>query len=469
GLRNDSDVSNLQEFLIDQGFLKGVQTGNYFLLTRKAVQQFQSSHNLRPTGYFGPLTRAVANKILAGSGSGGGGGVPSISQPFYSVEPAGPFLRGQKYDFNAKISNGKPNAQVLLFLERPDGSMKYDGIACLGSVTEKCALYTDASGSLLTASYELITNEGQDGRWSSWVTVGGVLSNRLYHTVTSSQSAGYLTIDPVYAELKIGGSQRIQAIFIPPRPACLYSIPACKIAEQAPYEVRALFSSSHPSIAEIAEVFFQCIQAPCEGGQVSVRGISAGEAIITASYTDSNGRVYTARMKVTVNAARQNLPPIISGLKGPPALRVGETGTWTIQARDPENGSLAYHITWGDEEVGIARLSQSPLSTDRIAQTATFTHVYTKTGTFAPLFVVVDEGNLSAQTSASVNVGGSTAGSITILSPNGGETWTKGTTQTIKWQDNTITQSCPVGAYCKPLAPKSYDIKLASYYPPCTG
>ncbi|MEK7082680.1 MAG: peptidoglycan-binding protein, partial [Patescibacteria group bacterium] len=415
GLRNDPDVSNLQEFLIDQGFLKGVQTGNYFLLTQKAVQQFQSAHSLRPTGYFGPLTRAVANKILAGSGSGGGGGggLP-INQPFYSVQPTGPFIRGQTYDFNAKISHGKPNAQVLLFLERPDGSMKYSGIACLGSSTGKCALYTDASGSLLTASYELITNEGQDGRWSSWVTVGGVLSNRLYHTVTSSQSAGYLTIDPVYAELKIGGSQRIQAIFIPPRPACLYSIPACKIAEQAPYEVRALFSSSHPSIAEIAEVFFQCIQAPCDGGQVSVRGISAGEATITASYTDSNGRVYTARMKVTVNAipARQNLPPIISGLKGPTALQVGETGTWTIQARDPENGSLAYHITWGDEEVGIARARQSPLSADHIAQTATFTHVYTKTGTFAPLFVVIDQSNLSAKTSASVNVGGSTVGSI---------------------------------------------------------
>ena len=48
GLRNDPDVSNLQEFLIDQGFLKGVQTGNYFLLTQKAVQQFQSAHSLRP-------------------------------------------------------------------------------------------------------------------------------------------------------------------------------------------------------------------------------------------------------------------------------------------------------------------------------------------------------------------------------------------------------------------------------------
>jgi len=70
GMRNDPDVSNLQEFLIDQGFLAPPASGNYFILTKKAVQAFQSAHGLRPTGYFGPLTRAVANRILAG-GSGG--------------------------------------------------------------------------------------------------------------------------------------------------------------------------------------------------------------------------------------------------------------------------------------------------------------------------------------------------------------------------------------------------------------
>lgn len=57
---------------------------------------------------------------------------------------------------------------------------------------------------------------------------------------------------------------------------------------------------------------------------------------------------------------------------------------------------------------------------------------------------------------------------ITVISPNGGETWTKGTTQTIKWQDNApIPPLCPPP--CVPPAPKYYDIKLLPYYPPCTG
>ncbi len=59
--------------------------------------------------------------------------------------------------------------------------------------------------------------------------------------------------------------------------------------------------------------------------------------------------------------------------------------------------------------------------------------------------------------------------SITVLSPNGGEAWTKGTTQTIKWQNNIPIPLCPAGASCVSPAPKYYDIKLVSYYPPCTG
>ncbi len=62
-----------------------------------------------------------------------------------------------------------------------------------------------------------------------------------------------------------------------------------------------------------------------------------------------------------------------------------------------------------------------------------------------------------------------TAPSITVIAPNGGELWQKGTYQTIKWQENTTTMSCPVGAVCIPPEPKYYDIKLAPSYPPCIG
>jgi peptidoglycan hydrolase-like protein with peptidoglycan-binding domain len=62
-------------------------------------------------------------------------------------------------------------------------------------------------------------------------------------------------------------------------------------------------------------------------------------------------------------------------------------------------------------------------------------------------------------------VNSTTQPSITVISPNGGETWTKGAIKTIKWEDNRPVFECPT---CGAPAPRYYDISLASYNPPCT-
>lgn len=59
------EVTELQEFLIDKGFLTGQPTGNFFALTKKAVISYQKSVNLPATGFVGQLTRAEINKELA--------------------------------------------------------------------------------------------------------------------------------------------------------------------------------------------------------------------------------------------------------------------------------------------------------------------------------------------------------------------------------------------------------------------
>lgn len=59
-----AEVIELQEFLIDQGFLTGQATGNFFSLTRKAVVTYQTSVGLPATGFVGPLTRSKINDVL---------------------------------------------------------------------------------------------------------------------------------------------------------------------------------------------------------------------------------------------------------------------------------------------------------------------------------------------------------------------------------------------------------------------
>lgn len=57
-------VTELQDFLIEKGFLAGRASGNFFSLTRKAVVAYQSSVGLPATGYVGPMTRTKINADL---------------------------------------------------------------------------------------------------------------------------------------------------------------------------------------------------------------------------------------------------------------------------------------------------------------------------------------------------------------------------------------------------------------------
>lgn len=66
GLRNDPDVTRLQEFLRDQAVYSGPVTGNFFTLTREGMKKFQEREKIIPAaGYFGPKSRARANALLS--------------------------------------------------------------------------------------------------------------------------------------------------------------------------------------------------------------------------------------------------------------------------------------------------------------------------------------------------------------------------------------------------------------------
>jgi len=68
GLRNDPDVTRLQEFLRDQSLYSGPITGNFFALTQNGVKKFQAKEGVSPAaGYFGPLTRVKANSLAKAS------------------------------------------------------------------------------------------------------------------------------------------------------------------------------------------------------------------------------------------------------------------------------------------------------------------------------------------------------------------------------------------------------------------
>jgi peptidoglycan hydrolase-like protein with peptidoglycan-binding domain len=110
----------------------------------------------------------------------------------------------------------------------------------------------------------------------------------------------------------------------------------------------------------------------------------------------------------TCTDASANKAPTISGISGPTTLTINQSGTWSVTASDPENQSLSYQVTWGDEYAYPAMMDAA-VSSPVNYQTSTLTHTYTREGTFTISVTVTDAQGKSAQTSITVTVGSSPA------------------------------------------------------------
>ena len=65
--KTNNEVSALQDFLQNAGYLQTSPTGFFGLMTLSSVKKFQSSNNISPTGFVGPLTRAKINSLSCGT------------------------------------------------------------------------------------------------------------------------------------------------------------------------------------------------------------------------------------------------------------------------------------------------------------------------------------------------------------------------------------------------------------------
>src|ERR1035437_87329 len=152
----------------------------------------------------------------------------------------------------------------------------------------------------------------------------------------------------------------------------------------------------------------------------------------------TNGSACAASDNTFTITSNNTLPgntPVVSGIDAPTSLAVNQTGTWAVHASDPQNGTLSYSVDWGDtSNCNYPMTCSAAYPIVAFVQSTTFTHSYSTAGTYTVTFVVRNAAGLSAQTSSTVIVTGqTTAGPLRILSPNGGETWVKGTTQYITW------------------------------------
>lgn len=157
-----------------------------------------------------------------------------------------------------------------------------------------------------------------------------------------------------------------------------------------------------------------------------------------------NGALFNSLTGYRCSTPGNNLPPSISGVSGPTTLKIGETGTWSVRASDPENGPLSYSVIWGDESIMASGGVASPTAA-AIQQSVTFTHSYATAGTYYPTFIVTDNFGQTSQTRISVNVdwGNSHTPAISFFSPLSNAQWLANSDHTVVWimNNNSIQPS----------------------------
>src|SRR6185369_1145769 len=86
---------------------------------------------------------------------------------------------------------------------------------------------------------------------------------------------------------------------------------------------------------------------PCLTPLAPSRMITPGTYSISVQNTTTGATSNSLPFTVTSNRPPPtNQYPVINSLSGPTQLTAGQNGTWTIQASDPQNGTLTYAINW---------------------------------------------------------------------------------------------------------------------------
>ncbi|MBI4093763.1 peptidoglycan-binding protein [Candidatus Kaiserbacteria bacterium] len=99
-----------------------------------------------------------------------------------------------------------------------------------------------------------------------------------------------------------------------------------------------------------------------------------------------------------------NKPPLISAVIGPTLLKPDESGTWNVDATDPEGQPLLYSMVWGDEGSALPQILNIAREGTRYSSQASYTHTYSKTGAYTIVAFVKDAAGNDTSASLSVQV-----------------------------------------------------------------
>ena len=402
-----SDVSEIQQFLKAEGYFSANATGYFGPATASAVAKWQAAQGLNTAGAFGPLSRERL-KIWCGNQERFSATPTNGSAPLsvtFSTWISGFRINTVSYtiDFgdgtHERAADCPAPADACTGPGQNTHTYQKEGLytATLNKVTDPCA---GIEGCMAPVQTEIVAKRQ--------IRVGNVACTKEYRPVCGSKPIVCVTTpcNPIQQTY----SNR-----------CLMEVDGATFV----HEGACRDTSYNPQNDPKCKSWY-------DGCNSCAREYPGGPAICTlrACTPESMTRPYCTAY---FDNNSGNRPPTISSFSGPTTLSAGERGTWTILASDPENQSLTYSISWGDEsQTGTAAPSYLRES---FVQTSTFTHSYARAGTYTVVIVVQDTSGQQSKTSTTVRVGSGAVACTMEYAPVCG-------------RPAGCANTCPPGMYC---------------------
>ena len=451
GMRSP-DVSILQSWLIDNGYsipaiVSGIVSKGFFgSQTRMAVMRYQMDNGIPNTGYFGRMTRARLNGIYHSN----------INAPIInSVSGPTTLAVGASGTWTISAtdpSNGQLTYSVIWGDETNANAAPMSGESALYGNFTQSATFTHTYWSKTPAEYNI--------RFAVRNSAGRIATKNVTVNVGGYAGSSLKVISPNGGESwQIGTTQNVTWTapqYFRATYADIKLIPAnrqlCKIApcpEYYPNNIRYVIAANvsinqnsfswkvGDYVPEVMTMIYPPQYPIVPAGQYIVQICETGTSNCDSS--DSSFNIYTS------TSSGGNISPVINGINAPTTLKVGETGTWTVRASDPQNSTLQYVVDWGDVfqcPIGYAcNLNPTALEAS-FTQNAIFSHSYSNPGIYTVKFTVRNGSGYTAQSSATVQVSssGGGIGDLRIISPNGGETWSANSIHQISWSATNFPQ-----------------------------
>ena len=343
------EVSELQRFLKNEGYLKAGISGNFNLPTYRAVRSFQAEQDLRATGVVNAETRAAIEAESCGDADEDEAlSILGISAPSaLAVGEEGTWTVDVESEGEGNLRYGvtwgdEGNARMALMSEEDavQSSATFTHVYAEAGVYTPTFTVTDAAGNTVTKAAVTVTvSEDLAVEIDSLSKTSGYAGDEI--TLSGS---GFAADSKVY----VGGT----------------------LAEDVTIASDSSLSFTIPQVAK---------------GSYDV-------------YVENdNGTSNTLRFEVLVRA---DVRLSIESIDAPVRLAANEEGTWTVNANTNATGNLKYSVSWGDE--GMMRALFGAAET--VQTSSTFTHAYAEAGVYKPTFTITDETGKRASVSATVVV-----------------------------------------------------------------